>query len=191
MQLVSDEEIISLFFARSQKAVQALDDKYGALCRQVSDHIVSDSRDAEECVNDAYLCVWNTVPPEKPLYLRAFLCKIVRNLSLKRWEHQRAAKRGICAALPLEELDDCFSTPGRVEDRLEADELARALGAFLDTLSPDNRVIFLRRYWFSEPYSEIAKQVGLSEKNVSVRLSRIRKQLKGYLIERGPIIKFV
>lgn len=183
--MVSDEEIVSLLFDRSQRAVQALDDKYGALCRQLSRRIVNDSRDAEECVNDAYLCVWNTVPPEKPVYLRAFLCKIVRNLSLKRWENQRAAKRGICQALPLEELDDCLSAPGHVEDRLEADELAHALSAFLDTLSPENRVIFMRRYWFSEPYLEIAKQVGLSEKNVSVRLSRIRKQLKGYLIERG------
>lgn len=185
--MITDEEIITLFFSRSQQAVQVLDNKYGALCRQLSRRIVIDIRDAEECVNDAYLCVWNTVPPEKPVYLRAFLCKIVRNLSLKRLEMLNTAKRGGGQALPLEELADSLGTADRVEEQIEADELARALSAFLDTLSQENRVVFLQRYWFSLPYSEIAHQVGLSEKNVSVRLSRIRKQLKHYLMKRGML----
>lgn len=186
IKLIADEEIVALFFARSQRAVGELDSKYGPLCRSLSRRFLWDGRDAEECVNDAYLCVWNTVPPERPVYLRAFLCKIVRNLCLKRLETLEAAKRGGgIDRLPLGELADCLPDPGRVEETLEAEELAHALRAFLDTLTQENRVIFLRRYWFAEPYLIIAKRVGLSGKTVSVRLSRIRKQLRDYLVERG------
>lgn len=185
--MASDEEILALFFDRSEQAIQEMDHKYGALCRQLSYRILNDRRDAEECVNDAYLGVWKAVPPERPSPLRAYLCKIVRNLSLKRREKESAAKRNGSYDLSMEELEACLPAPDYVQAELEVKELARMIEDFLDSLTQENRVIFMQRYWFSASYREISKQVGLSEKNVSVRLSRIRSQLKQHLTEREAL----
>ncbi len=185
---MEDGQIIELFFERSEDAVGELDAKYGALCRRLSWSIVGSARDAEECVNDAYLGVWNAVPPERPSPLAAFLCKIVRNLSLKRVREGRAAKRGGACEVPIQELGDCLAGSGTAETELEARELARILGEFLDKLSGENRFIFMRRYWFCDSYEEIAGAVGLSVKNVSVRLTRLRGKLRKYLEERGVTV---
>ena len=123
-------------------------------------------------------------PAGKAHPLLAFVCKIVRNVSLKRYEQKTAAKRNSHYDAVLEELEDCLPSPTTVEDEAEARELTRAIEAFLDTLPRENRVIFLRRYWFSDTYAHIAAQVGLTAKNVSVRLSRIRKELRAFLMER-------
>ncbi|MGN1002369.1 MAG: RNA polymerase sigma factor [Oscillospiraceae bacterium] len=185
---MTEEKILDLFFARSEQAIAELDTKYGAACRRLSLGILGDERDAEECVSDAYLGVWNTVPPQRPSPLLAFLLKIVRNLSLKRYRANTAQKRGSVYDAALEELSACLAGSDTVEDALSARELAGYIQRFLDTLSPENRVVFLRRYWFSDSYAEIARRTGLSEKNVSVRLSRTRGQLRRYLRERGVLV---
>ena len=185
---MDDGAIIELFFARSEQAVRELDDKYGKACRGLSYRILQSHQDAEECVNDAYLGVWNAVPPARPDPLPAFLYRIVRNLSLTRYHADAAAKRGGGSyAAALEELEDCLASPQTVEGELEERELVRLLEDFLDTLSSENRVLFLRRYWFSDSYGEIAARTGLSEKNVSVRLTRVRKRLRQYFEERGVL----
>lgn len=182
---MDDGKIIELFFARSEDAIARLDEKYGAKCRKLSRNILTDSRDVEECVNDSYLGVWNAVPPAKPNPLAAFLYRIVRNLSLKRHRDNTAAKRNSSYTDALDELGEIFSGSETVEDEAERRELARMIEEFLDTLPRENRVIFLRRYWYADSYADIAKRVGISVNNVSVRLTRMRNLLREFLHERG------
>lgn len=182
--MLTDGEIIELFFARSERAVSELENKYGALAHSAAFNILGSREDAEECVNDAYLGVWNAIPPERPKYLRAYVVKITRNLALKAYWRSSAVKRGgACPA--VEELSESLPSPATVEAELDARELSRALEAFLDTLSAENRVIFVRRHYFGDSCKAIARLTGMTEKNVSVRLSRTRAKLKQYLTESG------
>ncbi len=185
---MDDEKIIDLFFDRSEQALREVDAKYGKLCHKISNNILNNREDAEECVNDAYLGIWNAIPPQRPDPLITFLCKIVRNLSIARYRANTAMKRNSTYDVALSELEDCLASSNTVEAEFEANELSRIIDSFLETLSQENRVIFMRRYWFSDTYEEIAKRVGLTEKNVSVRLTRIRRQLKGYLKEREVLV---
>ena len=182
--MIEDEKIVELFFARSEQAIQELDTKYGKVCRKLSYNIVNNRQDVEECMNDAYLGAWNAIPPAKPNPLQAYICKIVRNLSLKRYYHKEAAKRSSTYEIAMQELEEYLPAPNTVEAEIEARELVRIIESFLDTLEVENRVLFMRRYAYVDTYADIAKHVGMSEKNVSVRLTRIRRQLKRYLIER-------
>lgn len=185
---MEDEAIIELFFARSERAIKELDLKYGKVCRKISSNILHSPQDAEECINDAYLGVWNTIPPERPNPLLAFLCKIVRNLSIMRYHRNTAMKRNSYYDVAIEELESCLASPVTVEKEVEISELTHIIDSFLETLSQENRVIFMRRYWFSDTYTDIAERVGLTEKNVSVRLTRIRKQMRDYLAEREVLV---
>ncbi len=180
---MEDEAIVALFWNRSPQAIEELDKKYGKLCHKLANNIVNSREDAEECVNDAYLGVWNAIPPARPHPLRAYLVKVVRNVAWKVCERRQAAKRSGCT-VALEELEGCLTDGKTVEDEVEARELARLIEAFLDTLTAKERVIFMRRYGFLDSYGEIARRVGISEKNVSVRLSRMRRKLRDYLGEQ-------
>ena len=186
--MIDDEKIVDLFFMRSEQAIWELDNKYGKFCRRLSYNIVNNRQDAEECVNDAYLGAWNAIPPEKPDPLLTYLCRIVRNISLKMYHRKEAAKRSSTYTIAMEEIEACIADPNMVETEFEARELARIIESFLDTLTAENRVIFMRRYWFSDSCKDIAEFVGLSEKNITVRLTRIRKKMKKYLIEKGVFI---
>ncbi len=181
---MEDTKIIELFCARSEQAVSELDQKYGRLCHKLSYNILNNHDDADECVNDTYLGVWNAIPPAKPNPLQSYICKIVRNISLKLYERQSAVKRSSNYGIAMEELEEYLPSANTVEAEIETKELAQIIQRFLDTLTEENCVIFLRRYWFCDNYQEIAKRVGLTEKTVSVRLTRIRKQMKNYLLER-------
>lgn len=182
---MDDKGLIELFFARAEEAIAELDRAYGRLCRSLSGQILPDRRDVEECVNDSYLNVWNAVPPARPNPLKTFLCTVVRRVSITRYHHNTAAKRDSQYTVSLEELDGCLSGPDTPEAAVERKELTAALEGFLDGLTQENRVIFLRRYWFADSYSQIARQVGLSENAVSVRLVRIRKDLRTHLQKEG------
>lgn len=185
---MDDERIIELFFERNEQAIKELDRKYGKVCYKVSFNILHSKRDAEECVNDAYLGAWNAIPPERPNPLLTYLCKIVRNLSITRHHMNMAMKRNSTYDVALEELEDCLASPSTVEAEYEAKQLVHIIESFLESLPVENRVIFMRRYWFSDTYEQIAEQVGITEKNVSVRLTRIRKQLRDYLAEREVLV---
>ena len=186
--LMEDEKIIELFFKRSEQAIRELEKKYGKLCRKISHNILNNRQDEEECINDAYLGAWNAIPPARPSPLQAYLCKIVRNLSLKCFYKKRAAKRNSTCEAAIREIEACLPASGSVEADIEARELARIIESFINTLTVQNRVIFMRRYWFSDSYEDIAGRVGLTEKNVSVRLARIRRKLKQYLIESEMLV---
>lgn len=186
--MIDDEKIIEMFFERSEQGIRELDIKYGKICHNLSYNIVNSRQDAEECVNDAYLGVWNTIPPTRPNPLLSYIAKIVRNISLKSYWRKEADKRSGHYTIALQEIEGCIADPQTVEGEIEVKEIARIIENFLDTLSHENRVIFMRRYWFADSYKDIAKFVGLSEKNISVRLARIRKKMKQYLIEREVFV---
>lgn len=180
--MTDDEQILALLFAREEEALRALDRKYGRLCRDLARRVTDSDEDAEECVNDAYLALWNAVPPARPERLGAYLCRIVRNRALN--IRDRQANRGSRYSVAMEELGDTLAAADTPETAVEAQELARLLKEFLSTLTAENRTIFLQRYWFAASGKEIATQVGLTEKNVTVRLTRLRAKLRDYLAER-------
>ena len=186
--MIDDEKIIDLFFERSEQGIRELDNKYGAVCHKLSNNIVNNRQDAEECVNDAYLGAWNAIPPARPNPLLSYILKIVRNISLKTYWRKKAAKRSGHYTIALAEIEGCIADQKTVEDELDARELARIMGEFLDTLTLENRVIFMRRYWFADSYQDIAEFVGLSEKTISVRLTRTRKRMRQYLLKRGVFV---
>lgn len=185
---MEDAGIIELFFERSEQGIRELDIKYGKACRKLSYNIVNDRQDAEECVNDAYLGAWNAIPPVKPDPLLTYICKIVRNISLNLYHRKEAAKRSSHYTIAMEEIEACIAATNAVEAEIEAVELAHIIERFLDTLTVENRVLFMRRYWFSDSCRDIAGFMRLTEKNVSVRLTRIREKLRQYLIEREVFI---
>ncbi|MCI8549935.1 MAG: sigma-70 family RNA polymerase sigma factor [Lachnospiraceae bacterium] len=185
---MEDEEIIELFNARSEQAIAELSEKYGPFCRKIAGNILGNSRDAEECVNDAYLGVWKRIPPENPKPLSAYLFKIVRNLSIARYHANTAKKRNSFYDVALEELEGCLESSATVEEEISVRELSRLLDLFLKRESRENRIMFVRRYWYSDSVLEIAGKFGISENNASVRLSRIRNRLRKFLQKEGYII---
>ena len=184
---MTDNEIIELFFARSERGITELDVKYGERSRALSRNIVGNNEDAEECVNDAYFKVWKEIPPKKPNPLKAFLLRMVRNISINRYHSNRAEKRDCSYTLSLDELGE-ISANDDVYEHFESAEMARFIEDFIASLSRENRVIFIKRYFFAESCAQIGKIFGYSEKNITVRLSRLRKKLKKYLAERGKEI---
>ncbi len=179
--MLEDAKIIELFFNRDEQGISELDTKYGKLFYKLSYNILQDREDAEECVNDSYLGAWYKIPPEKPFSLATYICKIVRNLSLKKYYGDTAQKRDSRLCVAMEEMEDCLADMNGPEAQMEAQELSALLEKFLDTLTEENRVIFLRRYWFGESCRDIGTYVGMTEKNVSVRLTRIREKMKNYM----------
>lgn len=186
--MTEDEKIIEMFFERSEQGIRELDKKYGQFLHKISYNILNNQQDAEECVNDAYLGAWNAIPPAKPDPLLTYICKIVRNISLKVYYKKTAAKRNSVYTIAMNEIEACVASPNTIEAEFEAKELAHIIESFLDTITPENRVIFMRRYWFSDSCKDIAEFVGLTEKNISVRLTRIRRKLKSYLAEREVFV---
>ena len=182
---MEDKRIIELFFSRSESAISHLSEKYGKLCTKIAHNILNNPSDAEECLNDTLLGVWNSIPPNHPDSLISYVCKIARNCALKRYEYNTAQKRNSHYDVALEELDECLAASSDVEQEIDAKELSNDLNRFLAGLGKTDRVIFMRRYYFSDPYEQIAALTGLSEKNVSVKLTRIRSKLRNDLKERG------
>ena len=185
---MEDKQIISLFFARDEKAIEELSKKYGRLVHQLANNILHNASDTEECVNDTYLGVWNSIPPNRPESLISYVCRIAKNLSIKRYHYNNAEKRNSNYDVALEELEGVLVSTKDVESEVEASQLTADLEHFLDSLKQQDRVVFLQRYYFSASYEDIAKQTGLSEKNVSVKLTRIRKNLRKYLTERDYLV---
>lgn len=181
---MEDSEIIRLFWDRSEDALVGASVKYGGLVRRIAVNILADEEDVAESVNDTWLGLWNAIPPARPQKLMPYICRIARNVSLKRHRNNTAARRDFRVHVPIHELEDCLPAPS-VEDIWSAKELGRSINRFLETVEPENRVIFIKRYWFSEPVSEIAAAMEMSENHISVRLFRIKKKLRQYLAKEG------
>ena len=181
---MDDHSIITLLWERSESALTMLAQRFGQRLLATARNILDSREDAEETVSDTYLAIWNCIPPDKPQPLSPFVYRIGRNLALKRYRDNSALKRRSRFDLSLDELAGCIPGPCMEED-FDARELGRLINDFLGTVSSDNRRIFLRRYWFGDSVTEIAAAFTLTPNTVSVRLNRIRNQLRSYLHEEG------
>ena len=179
---MDDLTIIQLFQRRSETAVSELLRQYGRLLRQLARNILPTEEDAEECVSDAVLDVWNSVPPQEPRSLSAYACSLVRNRALDRRRYLIAEKRGGVDAVEAEL--NALSSGDAIGEYLDSQELRQILQEFLDTLSPEKRILFVKRYFFCQSVTAIAGELSLSENTVSVRLSRLRARLGRLLRER-------
>lgn len=183
-----DSGIIALFFSRSDRAIPELDKKYGAACHRTASNILGNPQDAEECVNDAYLGVWNSIPPQDPEPLSTYVLRIVRNISIRRVQYNRAVKRAGNYQECYEELSECIADNTTPETVYHARELTHYIEDFLDSLSRTNRLLFVRRYWYLDSIKGLASATGLNEGAVRTRLSRMRQQLKEQLQEKGVMV---
>lgn len=183
---MEDSAIINLYWAREERALTETDSKYGGMCRTIAYNILHDREDSEECVNDTWFRAWNTMPPQRPSVLSAFLSRITRNLSLDRYKASRAAKRG-GGQMPiaLEELGDCVPAVGSVEETVELAELTKILDHFLRDLPEKEACVFLRRYWYVDSTRDIALRYEMAEGSVKSTLHRVRQKLRERLEKEG------
>lgn len=180
---MDNDRILSLFFARDENAIREARQAYGRTLSALAFRILGDSRDAEECVSDSLFRAWNTIPPQQPRDLGAFLAKIVRGLAIDRLRAREAQKRGAGEyCLSLEELSECV---GGADTAFEQGALSEAIGAYLRSLSPQARWIFVRRYFWLERVEDIAQAGGFTQSKVKSTLSRARKGLREHLEKEG------
>ena len=185
MTQLEDHEIIALFLERSEQAIAELERKYGAAVRKTASNILSSKQDVEECANDTYLGVWNSIPPQNPNSLIAYVCKIARNLATWKYHSNTASKRNGQYDLVLDELEECIPSTVNVETDYEEKEISAAIVRFLDTLGYEDRFCFLRRYWYADSVTDLAAMTENSANCISVRLFRLREKLKKTLIKEG------
>ena len=183
---MDDKQIIALFLARSEDAIEESAKKYGAYCRSIAFHILQNEADTDECLNDTYHTAWNRIPPHIPNNLAAFLGKITRNIALRRYEKENALKRGGGETdLIFEELAECLISENDTETAL-SETLARdAINRFLRSLPTKKRKIFLRRYWYMSEIAEIAEDFHMTKSAVKTSLLRMREALYEHLIKEG------
>lgn len=182
---MEDEVIVDLFWDRDDNALKLLEEKYGTDFLRMSFRILNNKEDSEECVNDAYLKTWNSIPEARPNSLFAYVGKIVRRLSINRIKMNKAQKRGgDDTALLLSELSECISAKENVESEIEYQELSKNISEFLFSLKQEQRMIFVERYWYAKPIKEIANKYKISIKKTESILFRCRKKLHDFLDER-------
>lgn len=181
---MADKQILSLLLDRAESALEAMAAAYGARLHTIAMNILNSPQDAEECVNDTYLALWNSIPPKEPDPLCAYAWRVGRNIALKRLRSNKALSRKGDYALSLDELEECIPA-GDLWEQMEARELGRLLNRFLKAQTLENRRIFLLRYWFGDSVQTIAQSLGMKPGTVSVRLNRTRSALKDYLNKEG------
>ncbi len=183
---MNDEEIIRLFQARDETAVKHTSEKYGTRIRAVAQNIVGDHSTAEQCENDTYFSAWNTIPPSEPLgYFYPFLARIARNLAINVCRSNSRLKRSAYIVELSEEMEQCIPAPDDAQSRLDGELLGEAISGFLEKQSEEKRCIFLRRYWYMDSISVIAKRYGMGESRVKTTLYRMREKLREHLIKEG------
>ena len=181
---MNDLEIIELYFERDEKAIKETDAKYGKLCHSIANNILHNEQDSEECVNDTYIGVWKAIPPTRPNNFMAFVCKITRNLSLKRLETMARRKRSAATIVSLDELAEVLPDENIASGVSDAD-IAKAISDFLRNEKEDVRNVFMRKYYFFDSVSDIAERFGFTESKVKSMLFHTRNKLKEYLIKEG------
>ena len=181
-----DSALLELFISRDEQAISQTQQAYGRLCYTVAFNILGNAQDAEECVSDAMLSLWNAVPPAKPDSLRAYLLRITRNLAMNRQEAAHSVKRGGAEqALPLETFAEVLAAPDDTARSAEQHSLKEALGRFLAALPQETRIMFVERWWFMSSVQEIAREHGKGLSAVKMTLSRTRKKLEIFLKDEG------
>ncbi len=181
---MEDHEIIALYFDRNEQAIAETQRKYGKLCLGLARRIIGNEQDAEECVNDVYLGVWQAIPPQRPSSLSAFVAKITRNIAIARLRYRKASRRDSDAMVSLSEIEEIIPDPDAYE-AVEDREIARWISEFLYEEDEEVRNIFLRKYWYFDSIATIADAFGYSESKIKSLLFRTRNKLKNHLAEKG------
>lgn len=183
---MEDSYIVELFLARSEEAIQETDKKYGRYCHKIAFNILGNTEDSEECVNDAYMRAWGSIPPNEPKSLSSFIGKITRNLALDILRKKKSDKRGGGEIpLVLDEISEFVSGGDQIEKLHESQEITDALNSFLGMLGEVERGVFMRRYWMMEPVADIARRYDISTSNATTMLFRLRARLKKHLTKEG------
>ena len=181
---MQDHEIIDLYFARDEHAILQTQQQYGSYCKAIAMNVLHDESDSEECVNDTYLAAWNSIPPNKPEHLGAYLARLTRNISINRYKSRTTERRGGGEfALSLDELDDCVADTDK-----SAEELGKLINAFLAGEKKEARQVFIRRYFYGDSIESIAKRFTFSESKIKSMLHRTRLALREYLTQNGVYI---
>ena len=176
---MEDSTILALYWDRVEDAVTFTKEKYGALCRSIARRLLTDERDVDECESDVYIRAWNSIPPERPSCLSAWLARVARNAALDRIRYNAAACRSSALTEAFEELEPwLIAAEGDPQRELDAKDLRRVLNSFLRAQSPEARRFFLRRYWYGESVQEIAQASGVKESKVKTSLFRTRERLR-------------
>lgn len=185
---MTDDKIIQLFFQRKETAIEETHRKYGAYCFKIANNILSNREDSEECLNDTWLKLWDSIPPTRPVHLHLFLAKIVRNFAINKYRSKYAHKRGKGEiALVLEELEECIIGQSDVETLYIAEELQSTINKFVRELPEKEGNVFIRRYFYSDSMKDISNRYHISESNVRVMLNRTRNKLRIRLEREGYI----
>ena len=186
VRLLSDDEIIALYWARNENAIKHTDEKYRAYLLTVANNILQDMQDSEECLNDTYLAAWNTIPPERPYLLKAYLSAIIRNQSLMVGRKQGRQKRAVHSqAISLSDLEDVLADTRETDNTLL---LASVMDAFLSELDKEQRFIFIGRYYYGKQIENIAREMGVSRSKVNKKIAYIKQSLKQVLEKEGLLL---
>lgn len=178
---MDDTQIIELYLQRNETAIAETAQKYGEFCYRIAKNILSSSEEAQECVNDAWHQAWNTIPPQHPTRFKPWLGKVVRNLAINRWHKNHTQKRYACTDQLLSELEDCLPSAQTVEREIEQQELVEQLNHWLRSLQPEDRALFIRRYWNGVALNALAKEWNISPNKLAQRMYRLRQSLKAAL----------
>lgn len=182
---MKDREIVELFWKRDESALAETECKYGSLCLRIASGLLSNGEDAKECINDALFQAWNLIPPQHPEKLGPWLGRIVRNLSISLWRKNHRQKRYQGLEQALCELEDSLPSPVYLEREIESALLGEVISKWLSTLSRENRVLFVRRYWYGFSLSDLAQEAGISSKKLAQKMYRLRLGLKSFLEKEG------
>ena len=185
---MEDNQIIELYFRRDESALTETANKYGTFCLRIAMNVVNVREDAEECVNDTYHTAWNQIPPTRPDSFKAFLGRIVRNFAISKYRALHAKKRFNGLEIMLSELGDCVPAAEGVEQEMEAKELTEYINSWLADLKQEDRVLFVRRYWYGDEVKDLARKCGVSGIQMTQRMLRLRRKLKDYLTEKGVVL---
>lgn len=185
---MEDIQIIDLYWQRDESAIAETDTKYGRFCQKLAMNILHSFQDSEECVSDTYGKCWDTMPPQRPMSLRAYLGAIIRNLSISRYRANHAQKRFAGAEVLLSELGDCVPAPQSVQRTVEAGELSELISLWLESLREEDRALFIRRYWSGDAVKDLAFELGVRPNALTKRLLRLREDLRRSLEKEGVMV---
>lgn len=182
---MNDQDIIELFWARSEDAILEAAAKFSTYCQAIAWNLLGNAEDVKECINDTWFAAWNRIPPERPVRLAVYLGRITRNIAMDRYDYNHAAKRKCNFGQMLSELEECAVTVDSAQKQYEDGETARLISRFLKAQEAQKRIIFIRRYWYGDSIAMIAGQLAMSQSKVKSMLHRMRKALKVYLEREG------
>jgi len=182
---MEDEKITDLYFARDEQAIYETKKKYFPYLKKIAMNVLSNDADAEECLNDTYLAMWNSIPPTRPDSLKAYAARLIRNFSIDIYRKKQTKATNTFYSC-IGELDEAvFGEENTIDDYMDSVEFSEMINAFLAKLPQRERQIFVRRYFYVESIKEIAKFFAVKESVVKTSLHRSRIKLSNFMRKRG------